>query len=260
MPKAARGIQIPFPIFKIKIIFNMTMLEKTAIITGASKGIGKAIAIGLAKLNYRTVLIGRNRDDLEKVAKEIIESNGAKPTFFVLDITDSAAIKNTIKKVHGKLGRIDILVNNAGIYFDGTTDIPESDFRLMVDTNLTAQFVFVKEVAPIMKAQKSGYIFNLASRSGKVGFGESGAYSASKFALVGFNESLYRELAPFGISVTALCPAWVNTKMARKAGSRLEAEQMIQPEDLMLTVEWLLRLSPGACVKEVVLETPYSIV
>ena len=110
-----------------------------------------------------------------------------------------------------------------------------------------------------MKAQKSGHIFNVASRAGKVGFSGGGAYSASKFGLVGLSESLYRELNPLGIKVTALCPGWVNTEMAVDAGTPLESEQMIQPDDLFRTIEWLLQLSPAACVKEVILESPNSI-
>lgn len=233
--------------------------NKTAMITGATKGIGRAIAFGLSKLGYQTCIIGRNLHDLNSLAKEITESDALQPETFQLDITDSSAVKDTIKKISADFGRIDILVNNAGVYYDGTTAISEADFRKMLDTNLTAQFVFLQEVVPVMKAQKSGYIFNVASRSGKVGFAGSGAYSASKFALVGFSESLYRELNPLGIRVTALCPGWVNTKMAIDAGTPLQADQMIQPEDLMKTIEWLLSLSPGACVKEVVLETPFNI-
>ena len=110
-----------------------------------------------------------------------------------------------------------------------------------------------------MKKQQSGYIFNVASRSGKVGFSGSGGYSASKFGLLGLNESLYRELTPQGIKVTALCPAWVNTQMAREAGTPLEAEEMIQPSDLFHTIQWLVNLSSGACVKEVVITNPQSL-
>ena len=180
--------------------------DKVALITGASKGIGKAIAIGLAQLNYQTVLIGRNNDDLIEVAKEINEKFGTKPTIAKLDITNSDAVKSTIQTIIKEHNRIDVLVNNAGVYFDGSVDISETDFTTMVETNLTAQFVVLKEIVPIMKSQKFGYIFNVASRAGKIGFVGNGAYSASKFGLVGLNESLYRELVPLGISVTALCP------------------------------------------------------
>jgi NAD(P)-dependent dehydrogenase (short-subunit alcohol dehydrogenase family) len=232
---------------------------KTALITGASKGIGKAIALGLGKMNYQTVLIGRNQDDLKTVADEISKAGGPDPTLFSIDITDSEKVKETVAEIIQKFGRINILVNNAGIHFNGTLELPEPDFKKMLNTNLTAQFVMLQEVVPVMKKQKSGYIFNVASRSAKVGFAGSGGYCASKFGLLGLNESLYRELTPQGIKVTALCPAWVNTNMAQEAGTPLQYEEMIQPDDLFKTIRWLLELSPGACVKEVVITNPKSL-
>jgi NAD(P)-dependent dehydrogenase (short-subunit alcohol dehydrogenase family) len=233
--------------------------NKVAIITGASKGIGKAITFGLAEMNYQTIIIGRNQKDLTTVSEEIIQKGGLTPTLFQLDITNFDAVKNTITTIVSEFGRIDVLVNNAGIYFNGTLEISENDFEKQLTSNLTAQYSILKEVVPVMKKQKSGYIFNVASRSGKVGFAGSGAYSASKFGFLGLSEALYRELNPLGISVTALCPGWVNTKMAYEAGTPLKGEQMIQPEDIFKTTKWLLSLSPGACVKEVIIETPLSI-
>lgn len=233
--------------------------NKVAIVTGASKGIGKAIAFGLSKMSYQCILIGRNKEDLLAVSEQISKANNIFPKIIQLDITNTKEVKSVIADVVSEFKQIDILVNNAGIYFEGTTEINAGDFSKMLETNLSAQHSILKEVVPQMKKQKSGYIFNIASRAGKIGFAGSGAYSASKFALVGLNESLYRELNPLGISVTALCPGWVNTKMAYEAGTSLEGEQMIQPDDLFKTIKWLLSLSPGACVKEVVLETPYSI-
>jgi short-subunit dehydrogenase len=237
----------------------MKTLIKTALITGASKGIGKAIAIGLAELGYQTILIGRNSGDLKKVKQEIIEKSGPEPVVLELDLTDSQKVKETVDEIIQEFSRIEILVNNAGIHFGGTLELSEPDFRKMLDTNLTAQFVILQEVVPVMKKQKSGYIFNVASRSAKVGFAGSGGYCASKFGLLGLNESLYRELTPQGIKVTALCPAWVNTNMAKEAGTSLQPEEMIQPEDLFKTIRWLLELSPGACVKEVVITNPKSL-
>lgn len=233
--------------------------NKIAIVSGASKGIGKAIALGLAKLNYQTILTGRNHAELKLVSQQIVQNKGLAPDLFPFDITDSAAVKNFATKVISTYKRVDVLVNNAGIYFDGTLTISEEDFEKQLTTNLTAQHKILKEFVPVMKRQKSGYILNIASRSGKVGFAKSGAYSASKFAFVGLSEALYRELNPLGIRVTALCPGWVNTKMAFQAGTPLSEDEMIQPNDLFLTIKWLLNLSPGACVKEVILETPYSI-
>ena len=236
----------------------MDLNRKVAIVTGATKGIGKAVALGLAEMNYLMAIIGRNKKELMQVSDEIEKISGTVPLSFHLDITNTIAVNQTVEEIVSKTGRIDILVNNAGIYFDGTLSISETDFKTMLDTNLTAQLVFTQAVVPQMKKQKSGYIFNVASRSGKIGFAESGGYSASKFGMVGLSESLYRELTPQGIKVTALCPGWVNTKMAFEAGTPLKPEQMIQPEDLMKTIQWLLTLSPGACIKEVVIDAPRS--
>jgi short-subunit dehydrogenase len=233
--------------------------KQVAIITGASKGIGKAIAIGLARLHYQTVLVGRNAEDLQKVADIIIKNGGSRPLISRFDITNTQELKSLVKKIIAQFSHIDVLVNNAGVYFKGSVNIHEENFRKMLEVNLTAQYVFLHEIVPVMKNQQSGYIFNVASRAGKIGFSDSGAYSASKFGLVGLSESLYRELNPLGIRVTALCPGWVNTQMAVEAGTPLSNEQMIQADDIFKTMQWLLSLSPGACVKEVVLETPLNI-
>ena len=237
----------------------MNSTSKVAIITGASKGIGKAIAIGLGKMNYQTVLIGRNQDDLKNVADEISETGGRQPASFSVDITNSDKVKETVAEITLQFGRIDILVNNAGIHFGGSLDLQEEGFKSMLETNIVAQLIFAQEVVPVMRKQQSGYIFNVASRSAKVGFAGSGGYCASKFGLLGLSESLYRELTPQGIKVTALCPAWVNTNMAQEAGTPLETEEMIRTDDLFKTVRWLLSLSPGACVKEVVITNPKSL-
>jgi short-subunit dehydrogenase len=237
----------------------MIIENRIAVVTGAGKGIGEAVAYGLAAMSYRTVLIGRNKSDLQRVATEIQNSGGLTPVFHQLDITDTEEMKETVKTIIVENGRIDVLVNNAGIYHNGTLELSEKDFSSMITTNLTAQFNFTKEIVPLMRKQGMGYIFNVVSRSGKIGFAGSGGYSASKFGMLGLSESLYRELTPLGIKVTALCPGWVNTKMAFEAGTPLLAEEMIEPEDLFKTIKWLLELSPAACVKEVVMESPSGI-
>lgn len=233
--------------------------HKVALITGASKGIGKGIAIGLAHLGYQTILIGRNEDDLKQVVHEI-QTNGHKdPGYYILDITDSESVNETIEDIATRHGRIDILVNNAGIHRKGSLDLSEKEFRALIETNITGQFIVSKAVVPVMKKRGSGYIFNIASRSATVGFAGTGGYCASKFGMLGLSESLYRELTPQGIKVTALCPAWVNTDMADRAGSPLEPDQRIQTQDLFDTIQWLLNLSDGACVKEVVITNPGSL-
>lgn len=234
-----------------------------AVITGANRGIGQAIAQGLALDGYQTVLIGRSRPELDHVAKTIWEkanhNEALSPLVVPLDLTRLDKIDPTLGPVLEKLGRADVLVNNAGQWIGGSLGIDGKEFESLLRINLTAQLAVTQCVIPYMRKQGKGHIFNVASRAGKVGFAGDGAYCASKFALVGLSESLYRELVPLGIKVTALCPGWVSTNMAVEARAAITPEQMIQPEDLLHTVRWLLALSPEACVKEVLLESRASI-
>jgi short-subunit dehydrogenase len=252
---------------RIKNIINsILVMEKEknkglAIITGASRGIGSAVAVGLARDGYRVALIARNEGNLNKVYNMIKWGTpGAEPVVLPLDITDEAKTDSEIRKLNQTYGRIDILVNAAAIFMDGSLDEPVDNFRKMMETNVVAQYAILKTVTGIMKDQRSGYIFNLASRAAKYGFPGGGTYGATKFALVGLTESLYRELPPWGIRITSLCPGWVNTNMAKQAGTPLREKEMIQPEDLLHTIRYLLTLSETVCVKELVLEMKKSIV
>ncbi|MGQ8338132.1 SDR family oxidoreductase [Sunxiuqinia sp. A32] len=236
----------------------MNSTKKTAIITGASRGIGKACALGLASLGYHCIMISRSLELLEEVAQQINE-NGGEASLFAVDLTKESDLKECLSRIKHYYPRIDVLVNNAGMYIGGNLQLEAEDFRLQMELNLMANFNLLKEIVPIMKAQKSGYIFNIASRAGKIGFSNSGAYSASKFGLVGLSESLYRELAVFGISVTAICPGWVATEMADIAGTPLSDEEMIQPEDIFSSMEYLLKLSPNTRIKEIIIEARDSI-
>jgi short-subunit dehydrogenase len=232
-----------------------------ALITGASRGIGAAIAKGLANDGYRVVMIARNRQNLDKVYDEIVKSDNHtfKPVVLPLDITDYAKLDNEIKNIHQKYGAIDVLVNAAALFMDGSLNEPVDNFRKIMETNVVAQYAVLKTVTGIMKDQESGYIFNIASRAAKYGFPGGGIYGSTKFAFAGLSESLYRELAPFGIRVTSLCPGWVNTGMAKTAGTPLNDEEMIQPGDLLHTIRYLLSLSENVCVKEIVIEMEKSI-
>jgi NAD(P)-dependent dehydrogenase (short-subunit alcohol dehydrogenase family) len=233
-----------------------------AIITGASRGIGKTCALGIANLGYQTVLIARNKNRLKEVAEEILNNNSEKvpkPFILEIDVAEFNKTETAIQSVIEKFGRVDVLVNNAGIFYEGTSSISIKEFEELLATNLTAAFGLIKTIVPVMKKQGQGYIFNIASRAGKVGFADSGGYNASKFGLVGLSESLYRELSEFGISVTTICPGWVNTDMAFEAGTPIPADEMIQPSDIFKTIEWLLNLSPVTRIKEIVIESNKSI-
>jgi len=225
---------------------------KVVLITGASQGIGKAIAKRLAKQNYSVALLARNKEKLEQLSDELEKTFNISASVHPTDVSDKQAVKAAVQEVIEQHGRIDVLFNNAGIAFSGTSDIDIEKFEAMIKVNLLGAFYVLYNVIPQMKKQQSGYIFNLISRSAMVARPNLGGYAASKFGLRGFSESLYKELAPDGIKVTALHPGWVNTEMTQDVN--LEGEKMIQPEDIAGLVEALLQLSQYAFVQDIVIE------
>ena len=235
---------------------------KNAIITGASQGIGAKISMGLAKDGYRVILIARNKQNLNKIYDKIMKigDNITEPVIISLDLTNFADVDREIKKVYHDFGSIDLLVNSAAMYMDGTLNKSVDSYKKMIEINLIAQYSILKTIVEIMKIQGHGYIFNIASRAAKYGFPDGGAYGSTKFALVGLTESLYRELSPLGIRIISLCPGWVNTDMAKIAGTPLKDEEMIQPDDLLKTIQYLLCLSKNVCIKDIIFEMQKSII
>ena len=224
-------------------------MKKVALVTGASRGIGKAIALALSQLGYHLGLIATDEKKLLQTKEEIFSQSGRESFIFPLDVSDEKKVDSAVLSLLEKEGRIDILVNAAGIARHGTSELSHQSLRDQLNVNLVGAFNCIHAVAPAMKQQKSGYIFNIASRAGKVGIATVGGYSASKFALMGLNESLYNELTAFGIKVTALCPGYVNTDMAARAS--IPPEKRIPVEDIVKTIEFLLSLSPNSCVRDV---------
>lgn len=234
-------------------------MKPVAIVTGASRGIGRELASGLARDGFELALIARTRSDLERLASDLPADGGREHSVNVIDVADADAIEAGMGDVLRRHGRVDVLVNDAGAYVAGGLGLTATEFEMMVKVNLVAPFLFMKAAIPAMKAQGRGHVFNVASRAGKVGFAGDGGYVASKFGLVGLSESVYREFADAGIAVTSICPGWTNTAMAVDSNTPLTAEEMIQPSDILETIRWLLRLTPSVRVREVILECRLSI-
>lgn len=230
----------------------MPKVVKTAVVTGASRGIGFAVANELAGRGYSLGLTARSPQEIEKAAEEICgKFPDVKIITSAFDVVDGGAVKNFIKRVSAELGNISVLVNNAGYYITGTSSMPVSEARRAIEVNYLAAVGFTEAVLPAMLKSGSGYIFNIASICGVEAFADTGMYSASKFALVGYSSALNQELAPKGIKVTAICPGWVNTQLA--ADAPLKPEEMIQTSDIALTIGYLLSLGPSASVREIVI-------
>ncbi len=231
---------------------------KIAIVTGASSGIGKDVAYGLAEDGYLVVLAARNGQRLKEAADEMVQrlalDKDHAPVVRPLDVTDEAGIKNLVESIDEKYGRIDVLFNNAGLGASGSLELDLEKLDQLWAVNLRGPFTFMKYVVPIMKRCKSGYIINLASKNGKIGVTGLGGYTATKFGLVGLSEVIYRELAALGIKVTTICPGWVNTKMAAEEGNKHDPSDIIQTLDILKTIRWLLGLGQSVSIMEVMLE------
>lgn len=230
-----------------------------AIIIGASQGIGECVAGGLASDGYQPVLIARNAEKLSQLAESIATHSHQRPLVYSLDITDYEATSHVMREIIALKTPIDIIVHSAAVHVKGTLGEEVEHVQHILDVNVVAHYAVLQSLIPILKQQQHGYVFTIASRAGKYGFPGVGIYGASKFALVGLSESLYRELAPLNIKVTTLCPGWVNTQMAKEANTPFQDEEMIQPDDILQAIRFLLHLSKHACIRELVIECTNSL-
>jgi len=186
---------------------------KTALITGASKGLGKAMALALAEQGVRLALVSRNLEALQVVAAEIRKQGGSAETI-VADVTDEAQVNRLGEEVPRLVGPVDILVNNAGINIrKATTDFTLEEWRRVLDTNLTSVFLMCRAFVPQMKGRGYGRILNLTSIMSHVALGQRTAYCASKAGLLGYTRALAMELAPEKITVNGISPGPFATEM-----------------------------------------------
>ena len=230
-----------------------------AVIIGASRGIGECVAEGLASDGYRPVLISRDSEKLNALSERISARGHQRPLVCPLDITDYDAVFRAMRDITDLGEPVDIVVLCAAVHLGGTLSETVGNFQHLLEVNVVAHYALLQSLVPVLKRQGHGYLFTIASRAGKYGFPGAGIYGASKFALAGLSESLYRELAPLNVKVTTLCPGWVNTQMAQDAGTPLTDEEMIQPGDILTAIRFLLGLSKNACIKELVIECTKSL-
>ena len=192
--------------------FDLT--GKVAIVTGGSKGLGLAMAAGLASAGANLMLVSRNADECEKAARELTQDFGVKAVAFAADITKQEQTEAMATAAIDTFGRIDILINSAGINIRGPIDeLTLDDFTAVMDINVTGTWLSSKAVTPYMKKAGRGSIINLASTLGLVGLSNRTPYTASKGAVVQMTRALALELAPFNINVNAICPGPFLTAM-----------------------------------------------
>jgi 3-oxoacyl-[acyl-carrier protein] reductase len=223
---------------------------KTAIITGAGRGIGRATAIAFAKEGIHVGLIGKTQANLEKVAKELREY-GVNVSLAAADVADNESVTAAVEHVKTELGPIDILINNAGIgKFGKFLELTPEEFKQIIDVNLMGMYYVTRAVLPEMIERQTGDIINVSSTAGQKGAPLTSAYSASKFGVLGLTESLMLEVRKHNIRVTALTPSTVATDLAVESNlTDGNPDKVMQPEDLAEIMVAQLKLHPRVLLK-----------
>lgn len=231
----------------------MVLQDKTALVTGGSRGIGYTVAKRFLQEGANVVITARSTDQLENAAGRLQSLGAGKVMALPGDVSKKRHVTRWIDETLEAFETIDILVNNAGIMRSAPVDeLSMEDFQKVLEVNLQGVFLMCNRVVPHMKQQNNGYIFNLASYAGVTGLLGSGAYGASKAGIIRFGETLQREVADYGIKVTSISPAYVYTDMAGDSG--VTQDEMIQPDDIVETMLYIMRLSKSALVRNVIME------
>jgi NAD(P)-dependent dehydrogenase (short-subunit alcohol dehydrogenase family) len=231
---------------------------KTALISGASAGIGWASALALAGEGANLVLTARRGERLTQLAG-LVDKAGGKAATFVGDAKDESTAQACVDLAMKTFGSIDILINNVGIgNYKNLVDTTAADYDEMMNANVRSTFLFTHHTVPHMIKQKSGIILMISSMAGVYGFGGEAVYCMTKFAQVGFAQALDRELRPHGIKVGAICPGGVKTEFGLGKGRTEEsvaASGMLEPEDVAGVVLMACTQSPGSRIIEVQMRT-----
>lgn len=236
----------------------MSLNGKTALVTGASRGIGRAIALRLAEDGANVAVIYAGSADKAEAVVNEITALGVNAKAYQCNVADSAAVNETVKAVTNDLGKIDILVNNAGITRDGLMlRMKDEDFDAVLDTNLKGAFNMIRACYSGFIRKKSGRIINISSVSGIMGNAGQTNYSASKAGVIGLTKSVARELASRGITCNAVAPGFIQTDMTENLGDNnpllnsIPLGRMGKPEDIAAAVAFLASDSAAYITGEV---------
>jgi 3-oxoacyl-[acyl-carrier protein] reductase len=222
---------------------------KVALITGASRGIGFAIARRLGKMGARVSICARDQAKLDQTAS-VLRGEGIETLAIRADVARSDQISALIQKTQQELGPIDILVNNAGIgLFGPFHEFGEADWNAVLDTNLKSVFLMSRAVAPEMMRRQTGHIVNISSLAGKNTFANGAIYCASKWGLMGLSGSMAEDLRGYGVRVSAICPGSVATEFSGQSGK--SQSKILQPEDVAHAVAALVTQSSESFISEV---------
>jgi 3-oxoacyl-[acyl-carrier protein] reductase len=224
----------------------MEIKGRVVLITGAGRGIGRALAHAFAAAGAKVALLGKTKKNLLEVQRELKDS-GAPTVVLAADVSDEGVVSRAVAATEQQLGPVDVLVNNAGIF--ALAPVEKMDalvFDRMLAVNLRGPFLMSRAVLPGMKSRKRGHIVNISSTAGRRGFAGGGAYCASKFGLAGLTEAMRYEARASNVRVTCVYPSTVNTDLVKKSGMDPASERAIQPEDVANAVVSLVAMDDRA--------------
>ena len=227
-------------------------MKKLIVVTGGTKGIGKAIIEKFAMEGFDVVTCSRNLEELENLEKEITQTKAINFYFMKADLSIKSEV-DSFGKYIAELNRpVDVLVNNAGLFIPGQVHTEEDGtLEKMISTNLYSAYHLSRALIPAMKSQKSGYIFNMCSTASITPYVNGGSYCISKFAMLGMSKVLREEMKPFGIKVTSVIPG--ATLTASWEDTDLPPERFMKPEDVAAAVWAAYAVSPQAVIEELII-------
>jgi NAD(P)-dependent dehydrogenase (short-subunit alcohol dehydrogenase family) len=236
------------------------MPDRAALITGASSGIGLAIAHMLGEEGHALTVAARRPEKLEAAAQELRDA-GYDVEVVAASLIEEDEVRRVAAAHRERYGRLDVLVNNAGVGFGApVADIVTKRLDMQISLNLRSIVLFYRECADMLKAagaeHRNALVVNTASIAGKSGQAWLSVYSATKAGVIGYTQAMNRELANDGIKSVALCPGFVETPMTEFVLEHVNAKDMIRPTDISESVRFLLRLSPNCVVPEIVFQRP----
>lgn len=222
----------------------------TALITGASRGIGKAIALELASLGYELSLVGREAPALESVQKEC-SAKGVRAEIIQADLSEEKSWTGIIERTVGAFGGLDLLVNCAGLSQAGNfTEVSPEDWDRIFTVNAKAPFFICQAALPYLKQSVKPIVINIASVVGFKGYANQSVYSSSKHALTGFTKVFAKEVQPFGIRVHLISPGGVATDMVTKMRPDIDSSELIQPEEIAKIVQFIVSLDGNGTIDQ----------
>jgi NAD(P)-dependent dehydrogenase (short-subunit alcohol dehydrogenase family) len=236
------------------------MPDRAAIVTGASRGIGFAIADALAGEGYSLTVTARKPEGVQEAADKL-RSKGVEVEPVAVNLADAEAVAQVVGTHRDRFGRLDVLVNNAGVGIGAAVADQQPKYvDMQLGVNLRAIILFYKECAEMLRAaggeHRKALVVNLASVAGKSGQAWLSVYSATKAAVIGYTQAMNMELNGDGVKSVAFCPGFVDTDMTEFAKGQVPADQMLRPEDIAEAVRFLLRVSPACVVPEIVFQRP----